>query len=97
MGIITETFAAQLAELKQRSEETDKQMLEGLARTKAMVNKMAEDKPVSDEEMIAEAILLLQEHGYTVTRSSHRPPETSVAGKGQFLPSGIARSAGTTN
>lgn len=66
MGIITETFAAQLAELKQRSEETDKQMLEGLARTKAMVNKMAEDKPVSDEEMIAEAILLLQEHGYTV-------------------------------
>jgi 5'-3' exonuclease len=66
MGIIADTFAAQLADLKQRSEETDKQMLEGLARMKAMVNEMAEDKPVSDEEMIAEAILLLKEHGYTV-------------------------------
>ena len=66
MGIIADTFAAQLADLKQRSEETDKRMLEGLARMKAMVNEMAEDQPVSDEEMIAEAILLLQEHGYTV-------------------------------
>lgn len=66
MGIIADTFAAQLADLKQRSEETDKRMLEGLARMKAMVSEMAEDKPVSDEEMIAEAILLLEEHGYTV-------------------------------
>ena len=66
MGIIADTFAAQLADLKQRSEETDKRMLEGLARMKTMVNEMAEDKPVSDEEMIAEAILLLQEHGYMV-------------------------------
>lgn len=77
MGIIADTFAAQLAGLKQRSEETDKRMLEGLARMKAVVNEMAEDQPLSDEEMIADAILLLQEHGYTV---SHRPLETSVAG-----------------
>ena len=66
MGIIADTFAAQLADLKRRSDESDQRILEGLARMKEMVNDMANDLPVSEEEMIAEAILLLQEHGYTV-------------------------------
>jgi hypothetical protein len=66
MGIIADTFAAQLVDLKHRSDETDKRMLESLSRIKATVDEMAEYKPVSEEEMIAEAILLLQDHGYTV-------------------------------
>ena len=64
MGIIADAFSAQLAEMKQRSEQTDKRMFDGLARMKAMVNEMAED--VSEEQSIADAILLLKEHGYTV-------------------------------
>jgi len=68
MGIIADTFAAQIAELKQRSDETDQQMLESLAQMKTLVNDMANDEPISEPSMIAEAILLLEDHGYTVTR-----------------------------
>ena len=64
MGIIADAFSAQLAEMKQRSEQTDKRMFDGLARMKAMVNEMAED--ISEEQSIADAILLLKEHGYKV-------------------------------
>ena len=66
MGIIADSFSAQLAEMKQRSEETDKRMFDGLARMKDMVNEMANDTILTEEQSIAEAILLLKEHGYTV-------------------------------
>ncbi len=66
MGIIADTLAAQLADLKRRSDENDQRMLETLARARSIVDDLAKDEPVSEEEMIAEAILLLKEHGYTV-------------------------------
>lgn len=68
MGSISTALAARLEEMQRRHEESANRTDQLIRETQEIISK-ADQFQISEEEMIADAILLLREHGYKVIKS----------------------------
>lgn len=68
MGSISTALAARLEEMQRRHEESANRTDRLIRETQEIISK-ADQFQISEEEMIADAILLLREHGYKVIKS----------------------------